>query len=464
MAIFRRKRRFPHPVAEVFAWHMRPGALERLLPPWENVRVAAREGGIADGGAVTVRVGRGPLNVPWTVRHTAFEKGVFFRDEQVRGPFDRWVHTHRFSQDAEGACILEDEIDWRPPLNVGAAPFVRRIERVFERGFAFRHRRLANDLALHERYRRSGPLTVAVSGSSGFLGRNLRHFLTTGGHRVLRLVRTRAKVGEDAVYWNPARGEVDHARLEGVDAIMHLAGEPLVGVRWTEAKKAEILRSRRDGTEWIAHTAARLSPPPRVLVCASAVGYYGDRGDEILTEESAPGRGFLAEVCEEWEKAAVPARRAGIRVVHLRQGVALSPDGGALRLMLPAFRAGAGGRLGNGRQFFPWIGLDDALGLVLHAIATPEMCGPVNATAPLPVTNAAFASALGRVLGRPSLVPVPSLAVSALLGEMGRTVLLDGQRAVPAQAEKTGYEFLHPSLEEALRFGLGVVGGDDAVG
>ena len=434
---------------------MRPGALERLLPPWESVRVVAREGGIADGGTVTVRAGPGPLKIPWTVRHTAFEDGVLFRDEQVRGPFDRWVHTHRFSRDPEGGCVIEDEIDWRPPLNVDAAPFVRRIERILERGFAFRHKRLAGDLALHERYRRRRPLTVAITGSSGFLGRNLRHFLTTGGHRVLRLVRSRAKTGDGAVYWNPERGTVDHAGLEGVDAIVHLAGEPLVGVRWTEAKKREIMRSRRDGTEWIAHTAARLSPPPRVLVCASAVGYYGDRGDEILTEECPAGRGFLAEVCTAWEKAAAPARRAGIRVVHLRQGVALSPDGGALQLMLPAFRAGAGGRLGSGRQYMPWIGLDDTLGLILHAIATPDVRGPMNVTAPLPVTNATFTSALGRVLRRPTFVPVPSLAVSALLGEMGRAVLLGGQRALPAKAEKTGYEFLHPSIDEALRFGLG---------
>ena len=455
MPVFERTRRLPHPPGEVFAWHMRPGALERLLPPWEKVRVVGRDGGIADGGTVTVRAGRGPLKLSWKVRHTAFEEGVLFRDEQVVGPFERWTHTHRFSRGPEGGCLVEDKIDWHPPLNVAAAPFVRRIERIFERGFAFRHQRLANDLALHRRYRRRRPLTVAISGSSGFLGRNLRHFLTTGGHRVLRLVRSRAGVGGDAVYWNPARGEVDHAGLEGVDAIVHLAGEPLVGMRWTEARKREILRSRRDGTEWIAHTAARLSPPPRVLVCASAVGYYGSRGNEVLTEESRAGRGFLADVCEAWEKAAAPARRAGIRVAHLRQGVALSPDGGALQLMLPAFRAGAGGRLGSGRQYFPWISLDDTLGLILHTIATPGVRGPINVTAPLPVTNATFAGALGRVLGRPSVLPVPSLAVRALFGEMGRTVLLDGQRAVPAKAEETGYEFLHPSVEEALRFGLG---------
>ena len=456
MATFRRTLRLPHSPEEAFAWHMRPGALERLLPPWENVRVVAREGGIADGGTVTVRAGPGPLRVAWTVRHTACEEGVLFRDEQVRGPFDHWVHTHRFSPDGEGGCVIADEIDWGPPLNMDVAPFVRRIERMLERGFRFRHQRLANDLALHERYRQRRPLTVAISGSSGFLGRNLRHVLTTGGHRVLRLVRSRNRAGEGSVYWNPAQGKVDHDGLQGVDAIVHLAGEPLVGVRWTAAKKQEIMRSRSVGTEWIAHTAARLSPPPRVLVCASAVGYYGNRGDEKLTEESGSGRGFLAEVCKAWELAAAPARRAGIRVVHLRQGVALSPDGGALQLMLPAFRAGAGGRLGSGRQFFPWIGLDDTLGLILHAIVTPQVRGPINVTAPLPVTNAAFTSALGRVLRRPTLLAVPSLAVYALMGEMGRTTLLGGQRALPAKAERTGYEFLHPSIEEALRFGLGV--------
>lgn len=455
MPLFQRTQRLPHPPAEVFAWHMRPGALERLLPPWANVRVLAREGGIADGGTVTIRAGLGPLKTRWTVRHTAYEEGVLFRDEQVRGPFDRWTHTHRFSPDGEDGCLVEDEIDWASPLNRDSASVVRRIERIFERGFAFRHQRLANDLTLHGRYRLDRPLTVAISGSSGFLGRNLSHFLATGGHRVVRLVRSREKAVGGDVYWDPRQREMDHTGLEGVDAIVHLAGEPLVGVRWSAARKLEILRSRRNGTECIAHATARLSPPPRVLVCASAVGYYGDRGDEKLTEESPAGAGFLTEVCKAWELGAAPARRAGIRVVHLRQGVALSPDGGALQLMLPAFRAGVGGRLGSGRQYLPWIGLDDTLGLILHAITTPAVRGPINVTAPLPVTNATYTSALGRVLRRPTMLPVPSLAVHALMGEMGRTVLLGGQRAVPAKAEETGYEFLHPSIDEALRFGLG---------
>jgi len=257
------------------------------------------------------------------------------------------------------------------------------------------------------------------------------------------------------VYWNPAEGKVDHDGLQGVDAIVHLAGEPLVGVRWTVKKKQEIMRSRRNGTDWIAHTAARLSPPPRVLVCASAVGYYGNRGDEKLTEDSRPGRGFLAEVCKAWELAAAPARRAGIRVVHLRQGVALSPDGGALQLMLPAFRAGAGGRLGSGRQYFPWIGLDDTLGLILHAIVTPQVRGPINVTAPLPVTNATFTTKLGHVLRRPTLLPVPSLAVRGMFGEMGRALLLDGARVLPEAATRSGFRFDFEGIGESLAFQLG---------
>ena len=324
MATFRRTLRLPHSPEEAFAWHMRPGALERLLPPvGERARGGARwrhcrwRHGHRAGGP---RAAAGRLDGP----PYGLREGVLFRDEQVRGPFDHWVHTHRFSSDGKGGCVIADEIDWGPPLNMDVAPFVRRIERMLERGFRFRHQRLANDLALHERYRQRRPLTVAISGSSGFLGRNLRHVLTTGGHRVLRLVRSRNRAGKGSVYWNPAQGKVDHDGLQRVDAIVHLAGEPLVGVRWTAAKKQEIMRSRRVGTEWIAHTAARLSPPPRVLVCASAVGYYGNRGDEKLTEESGSGRGFLAEVCKAWELAAAPARRAGIRVVHLRQGVALS--------------------------------------------------------------------------------------------------------------------------------------------
>ncbi len=242
-------------------------------------------------------------------------------------------------------------------------------------------------------------------------------------------------------------------RLDGHDAAVHLAGEPIVG-RWTPAKKARILSSRSGGTRLLSCTLARLKQPPNVLVSASAVGFYGDRGDETLTEEAAPGSGFLPQVVRAWEAATEPAQAAGIRVVHLRFGIVLSPTGGALPRMLLPFRLGLGGSVGSGRQFISWVALDDAVRAVTHAIEAAGLAGPVNVTSPHPVTNADFARTLGRVLRRPALCRVPACVIRLMLGEMGRELLLSSARAVPARLLASGFSFRHPDLEGALRQAL----------
>jgi uncharacterized protein (TIGR01777 family) len=262
--------------------------------------------------------------------------------------------------------------------------------------------------------------------------------------------------GGDAIYWSWRSGEIDRDALAKVDAVVHLAGEPLLGIRWTGDKKREILDSRRKGTELIARAMAELHDGPGTLVSASAVGWYGDRGDEILTEESSHGRGFLAEVCRAWEDATARADRSGVRVVRVRTGFVLSPSGGALGSLLLPFKVGLGGRIGSGRQYLPWIDLDDEVGLIYHALmGGAGVKGPMNLTAPHPVPQAAFATTLGRVLGRPTVVPVPKLAIRALLGEMGEETLLFGQRARPARAIASGYAFLYEDLEASLRYQLG---------
>ena len=453
MPEFRHRSLLPYSADEVFAWHMRPGALERLTPPWADVRVLDRVGGIQDGGTVTLSVKQGPTALKWVVRHTAFEEGRLFQDEQVSGPFGKWVHAHRFLPGEEGGCVLEDLVDWLPPLG-GTGRFFAEgfIHRELKRLFSFRHARLRHDMDLHARYGRGGARTVAVTGASGLLGEALRHFLTAGGHSVVPLSRRRTA---GTVFWDPVKGAIDADALRGVDGVVHLAGEPIFGLRWTEEKKARILESRQRGTDLLSRTLAGLSKKPAVLVSASAVGYYGDRGPTLITEESAPGKGFLARVCQAWEDATAPAKRAGIRVVTLRTGMVLTARGGALGTMLLPFKIGLGGRLGSGRQYVSWIDLDDEIGLIYHALATAGVKGPLNATAPHPVPNSTFTDTLGRVLGRPTLIPVPPLAVRALFGEMGQTLLLDGARVVPKKAEATGFEFRYPSLEESLRFQLG---------
>lgn len=296
-------------------------------------------------------------------------------------------------------------------------------------------------------------MKVLVTGSTGLVGSALVPFLLTSGHQVARLVRSPPTAGGD-VHWDPAAGRLEPTNLEGLDAVVHLAGERITG-RWTAAKKARIRSSRVQGTRLLAETLARLARPPKTLVCASAIGYYGDRGDEVLREESPSGAGFLAEVCREWEAAARPAAEKGIRVVHLRIGVVLSAAGGALALMLTPFKLGLGGRVGSGQQYMSWIAIDDLAGIIQHALTNESLRGPVNAVAPRAITNREFTKTLGRVLGRPTVFPMPAFAARLAFGQMADELLLASARVEPARLIASGYKFRTPELEAALRHLLG---------
>jgi hypothetical protein len=299
-------------------------------------------------------------------------------------------------------------------------------------------------------------MRVAVSGSTGLVGSEVVTVLSAGGHDVVRLVRRVPVPGEKAVRWDPEKGEVDAAGLEGLDAVVHLAGENVGSGRWTAARKAAIRDSRVKGTRLLCEALAGLVRPPETLVSASAVGYYGDRGEEVLTEESPPGAGFLPEVSREWEAASGAASRKGIRVVTLRIGMVISPKGGALARMLPLFRAGLGGVIGGGRQYVSWVALDDLPNIILHTLQRGDLRGPVNAVAPRPVTNREFTEALGKALSRPTPLPVPAFALRlAVGGEMADALLLSSARVVPKRLIDTGYAFLSAELEPALRRLLG---------
>jgi uncharacterized protein (TIGR01777 family) len=297
-------------------------------------------------------------------------------------------------------------------------------------------------------------LNVLVSGATGLIGSDLTSALRGGGHRVIRLTRSQSP-SEDTVRWDPSSGHIDASRLEGIDAAVHLAGESIAQGRWTREKKARILESRVQGTSLLAGTLAGLPEPPRVMVSVSAIGYYGDRGDELLREDSSPGTLFLSRVCEEWERAAEPARRAGIRVVHPRMGIVLSTEGGALGKTLPIFKLGAGGRIGSGRQYWSWISIDDVVGAITHALETDSLEGPVNITSPNPLTNAEYTRTLGRVLNRPTIFPLPAPAARIALGQVADELLLASARVEPARLKQTNYEFRYPELEGALRHLLG---------
>jgi uncharacterized protein (TIGR01777 family) len=292
-------------------------------------------------------------------------------------------------------------------------------------------------------------MNVLISGATGLIGSVLIPALEAGGHRVTRL--TRSPKGNEDIGWDPSAGEMDTSRLEGIDAVVHLAGESIAEGRWTPAKKARILESRTRGTRLLAEKVAGFPEPPRAMVSASAVGYYGDRGNELLREESEPGSDFLAEVCRAWEAAADPAREAGIRVVHTRFGLVLSTKGGALARTLPIFKLGGGGRIGSGRQWWSWVAIDDVVGAILHALTNGSVEGSVNVGSPNPLTNAEYTKILGKVLNRPTIFPLPASAARLALGEVADALLLASQRMEPAKLKETGYEFRYPELEGALR-------------
>lgn len=297
---------------------------------------------------------------------------------------------------------------------------------------------------------------VLISGSTGLVGMELVNYLKRKGHHPIRLVRKKGPFSEPQIEWNPKTGKLNPAELDGIDAVIHLAGENIAAGRWTEERKQNIAESRIAGTRLLSETLAQLSNPPGVFICASAIGVYGDRGDETLTEVSAPGRRFLAETCKRWEAAAQPAKDKGIRVAHARFGIILSPQGGALKAMYWPFRLGLAGDLGNGKQFMSWIALADVVGALEFMLTHPHIQGPVNVVAPNPVTNSQFTATMRQVLIPPFLPmhywtpPAPAMAVKALMGEMGEALLLSSAQVKPVALQEAGYPFRFPELKPAL--------------
>lgn len=440
---------------DLFAWHARDGAFERLAPPWAPIELKKMEG-IRDGQEAAFRIGVGPLRVKWVAEHTDYVEGRQFKDVQKKGPFASWVHTHRMEPRSEDASTLHDHIDYELPLGgLGRAVADGQIRQQVEQQFAYRHRITRDDLACYQKY--DGPrLTVAVSGSGGLIGSSLTALLTTQGHTVVRITRSRPEASSPDIYWNHRTGEVDAEKFNEIDAVIHLAGENIFAPRWTQQKKTRIYASRVRGTKLLVDAMTRVDDPPDTLLCASAIGIYGDRGDETLTETSALGEsGFLMAVCRDWERATEPAAAAGLRVANLRTGIALSPAGGALALMRRPFELGLGGTAGRKDQWFPWIALDDVLGGYYHALMTGAVEGPANLTAPNPATMQTFVETLASVMSRPAFFHVPPAVIRLVMGEAGDELALQSARVLPAKLEETGYAFRYPRLADALRHQLG---------
>ncbi|AHH18557.1 hypothetical protein NONO_c37730 [Nocardia nova SH22a] len=433
--------------AEIFEWFGRPGAIRRLTPPWQPISIESEAESLADGTAVM----RLPGGLRWVARHLpdAYDPPHRFADEiAVDGlasmPLGRllpWRHTHDFDEVDGEHTLVSDRVDTPVP-----AGLLRPI-------FDYRYRQLADDLAAHRRAAARGfeSATIAMTGTSGLVGSALSAFLTTGGHRVIRLVR-RAPAGPAERQWDPHAPA--HDLFDDVDAVVHLAGASIAG-RFTAQHKRDIADSRIEPTRKLAERAA--SAGVRTFVSASAIGYYGyDRGDEILDENSSPGAGFLADVVTRWEAAAAAAASGSTRVVSVRTGIVQSPRGGTLRLLRPLFEAGLGGRVDDGRQWLSWIGVDDLVDVYHRALWDSDLSGPVNAVAPQPVRNLEYTRALAHVLHRPAVLPVPRIGPELLLGRQGSDELAAAsQRVTPERLTTAGHHFRDEDLESALRHLLG---------
>ena len=456
MKTFIQKTTIPVSQQSLYDWHASKVAFSRLLPPWEHIEIQDWKGGIATqnlspkeqwgdlstGAKVYLKTKVGPFWQSMCAEHVAHKEPEVFVDRMIKGPFAYWEHTHRFEAITTDTSTLIDEVHYRLPLSFLSHPLVGGfVEKKLQKMFSFRHRRTKQDLKQKNLYPQTS-LKIAVTGASGMVGSELCAFLRSIGHKVYRVSRRQNADSDHITLQTPAQ-------WEGLDAVVHLAGEPITG-RWSAQKKEKIMRSRSDMTRQVAELLAELKHPPKVLVSASAVGWYGDRGDEELTEDSSMGSGFLPDVCLAWEQAVQPAKDRGIRCVHPRIGVVLSPKGGALKKMLLPFRMGVGGPVGSGKQWMSWIALDDLIYLLYFLIQQPDIEGPINATAPEPVRNGDFGRELGKALFRPAFAPLPAFVVRLLFGEMGQALLLEGARVHPKKIQEHGYQFVYPSLKDCF--------------
>ena len=453
------------PVDKLFSWHESPGAFERLTPSFDPVTVTKRLGNGIDGGEVHIKLPFVPFI--WVAKHHSFKKNVQFMEDQISGPFvgpfpfwnGAWHHQHLFEKIDNKNSRVIDKLDYDFPMNPFGTWFggwytKKRLKQMF----AYRRNITQNDIKAQSKYN-GKKLDIAVTGASGLIGKDLVPYLTTAGHKVERLVRRRPRKGELA--WNIHKNQI--SSLNDKDAVVHLAGENIGSlVRWSKWKRKEILDSRVRSTALLARHLDSLKRPPKVLVCASAMGYYGSYGDDILTEESEKGNDYFSHVVSEWEKAAQPAIDAGIRVVFLRFGIVMSPQGGALqRILLPA-KLGGNPPIGGGKQWWSWLTIDDAVGSIYHAIITEKLSGPVNVASPNTVQQKNFAKTLGKIMwGKnlgllTNLFPLPRIVVKTVMGEMGDVLLLSSNRIDSSKLIDSGYEFRFENLENGLRHLLGM--------
>lgn len=451
---------------DLYEYHSHSGALNRLIPPWEKISIEQRSDSLAVGSEVVISNALFGVPVRWRAKHTGLHEPDSFQDIQLSGPFKSWVHDHCFENGGNGNSVLVDRVQFEMKFGLIGKIGLPIVDSKLKAMFAYRHLTTQADLRLQNFLRTfSGgrTLRIGVTGSTGMIGRRLVDLISVLGHRAVRILRTSTKDRSQdfpsssiSTVWNPGKGFSDLAAMQGLDAVIHLAGQGIASKRWTDSVKRSIRESRVQGTQTLAQDLNRLDTPPKALVCASGVGFYGDRGSEVLDEQAGAGTDFLATLARDWEGAAQEFAKAGGRVAIGRLGIALHPRQGALAKLLLPFRLGLGGPVGDGRQYWSWIHVDDAAAGFLYLAANPNCVGAYNLVAPEQVDNRTFAGALASVLHRPSILPAPSFALRALLGEMADAMLLASTRANCKRLLEDDFPFRSNTLMDCLRHVIGL--------
>ena len=452
---------FKHNQEEVWSWYDGTGAFLRIMPEWEGL-TPVQVGALSDGEETKFRIKLGPLRPMWVARHHSVQPGHSFSDVMVKGPFGKWDHEHTIKAISDDESKVVDSIEWKLPLHflTGWTSFISVTPRL-KKMFRFRTDRTASDVAAISKTKHLPRKKVLVTGSTGLIGNQLCAFLECGGHQVYRLVRPSSKLPKVVnpnfvIRWNEKTGEIIEGDMNGFDSVIHLAGAGIGDKRWSKKRKSIIRSSRVDVTTKLCEVLSNLNQPPQQLLCGSAIGYYGNRVNERLTENSTIGQGYLSELCEEWEDSTKSLESLNINVVYLRTGLVMTPMGGIMkRLLLPA-KMGGLGPVGNGKQMQSWISLDDEIYAIHHLLMDDNSKGAYNLTSPQPVTQKQFAKVLGKVLRRPSFIPLPGFMIKLMFGKMGQSLVLEGQEVYPERLVKSGYEFTHSDLESCFRHNLGL--------
>ncbi len=441
------------PVEKLFSWHARRGAIERLTPSWVPMQLVCRNmDGIEKGVRVKFKINLLKIPVIWESEHIEYVENHKFKDRQIRGPFAKWEHTHRFLSDGLESSIMEDEIDFELPFGVLSKPFYKFALKEMQRMFHYRHRVLKYDL--EHGTGKTGSLRILVSGGSGTIGKALIPLLQTSGHEVIKLVR-RKKIEDNELFWDPYNDILDIEKAGKIDAVINLNGVDISKGKWTAKQKKLIMDSRVIPTRVLADKIRDMSDRPEVFISASAIGFYGDSNERFLTETDPMGHQFISKICNEWERAGSEADTAGVRTVFLRTGVVLTPRGGALAKMLLPFKLGLGVILSKGRQYISWISMDDEIAAIRFILENNRIEGPVNLTAPQPLSNREFSKILGSVFSRRVLFKMPALMIKLIWGQMGKETILASTRVKPVKLLNSGFVFQHKTLVPALKDLLG---------